>query len=137
MLQTEACLTCRCAGLVQVAPMAHKRGSHVCTVADQDLYVIGGWDAKDYLAGVEIFDVRSGGWRTAAPMAAPRAYGAAATVDGSVFTLGGMQSQVPAAFPKDCMVRFLFFCFSSPLASPFSFLSSVLLPFCILYSLQL
>lgn len=107
----------------QVAPMAHKRGSHVCTVVDHDLFVIGGWDAKDYLAGVEIFDVRSGTWRGAAAMAAPRAYGAAATVDGSVFTLGGMQSQVHGTTGAMVWSSILFF--SSSLSS--SFLSSYFL----------
>lgn len=76
--------------------MVNKRGSHVCTVVEQQLFAIGGWDAKDYLAGVEVYDARANAWRAASPMAAPRAYGAAATVDGAVFTLGGMQSQVPA-----------------------------------------
>ncbi len=77
-----------------MAPMAHKRGSHVCTVVGHELFAIGGWDAKDYLSGVEIYDARANAWRSAKPMGSPRAYGAAATVDGSVFTLGGMQSQV-------------------------------------------
>lgn len=32
--------------------MAHKRGSHVCTVGDGQLYVMGGWDAHDYMDAV-------------------------------------------------------------------------------------
>lgn len=40
---------------------------------------------------VEIYDVRTDSWRYVASMEASRAYGAAVTVDGNVFALGGMR----------------------------------------------
>ena len=49
---------------------------------------------------VEIYDPRANAWRSAAAMAAPRAYGAAAGVDGAVYALGGMRSQVRACSPS-------------------------------------
>lgn len=45
---------------------------------------------------VEIYDPRANAWRKARAMAAPRAYGAAAAVDGRVYALGGMRSHVRA-----------------------------------------
>lgn len=74
--------------------MVQKRGSHVCTVVNDDIYAIGGWDAQDYLAIVEVYDVRQNAWREVAPMCTTRAYGAAATVNGAVYTLGGMLNHV-------------------------------------------
>ena len=40
---------------------------------------------------VEIYDVRKDVWRYVANMEASRAYGAAVTVDGNVYALGGMR----------------------------------------------
>lgn len=40
---------------------------------------------------VEIYDVRTDSWRYVANMEASRAYGAAVTVDGQVYALGGMR----------------------------------------------
>jgi N-acetylneuraminic acid mutarotase len=79
---------------MQVTNMVQKRGSHVCTVVKNDMYAIGGWDAKDYLAGVEVYDVRKNAWRLAKPMTTTRAYGACASVDGSIYCLGGMLNHV-------------------------------------------
>ena len=45
-------------------------------------------------ASVEVYDVRTDSWRDVAPMEESRAYGAAVTVDGNVYAVGGMQSEV-------------------------------------------
>ena len=37
---------------LQVAPMRKKRGSHVCCVANGELFAIGGWDATTYMDAV-------------------------------------------------------------------------------------
>ena len=39
---------------VQVAPMHKKRGSHVCTVANGEVYALGGWDASNYMHAVRL-----------------------------------------------------------------------------------
>ena len=41
----------------------------------------------------EIYDVRTDSWRYVASMGDSRAYGAAVTVDGNVYALGGMRDQ--------------------------------------------
>ena len=43
---------------------------------------------------MEVYDARKDAWRMIAPMEESRAYGAAVTVDGRVYALGGMQSDV-------------------------------------------
>lgn len=55
---------------------------------------------------VEIYDPRANAWREARPMAAPRAYAAAATVDGSVNALGGIQSPNVRSLDLLCMLYF-------------------------------
>ena len=48
------------------------------------------------LRSVEIFDARTGCWRMVGAMAARRAYGAAAVVEGVVYVMGGLQGTVRA-----------------------------------------
>ena len=48
------------------------------------------------LRSVEVFDARTGSWRMVGAMAARRAYGAAAVVEGVVYVMGGLQGTVRA-----------------------------------------
>lgn len=43
---------------------------------------------------VEVYEPRADAWRPARPMAAPRAYGAVASVDGTVYAMGGIMTGV-------------------------------------------
>ena len=80
--------------------MPHKRGSHVSAVVGDSLYVMGGWDSKQYLDHLEVFDTRAGRWRSAPHMATPRAYGSAAVLNDHIYIIGGLSGSVSAQNPK-------------------------------------
>ena len=69
---------CQCTVLIDPALMARSMSQTAAFLAMQD--------------SVEIYDVRTDSWRYVANMEASRAYGAAVTVDGNVYALGGMRN---------------------------------------------
>lgn len=46
------------------------------------------------VSSVEIYDPRLNAWRMGDPMSSPRGYAAAVNLDGSVYLIGGLQSNV-------------------------------------------
>ena len=74
--------------------MPNKRGSHMSAVLGEDLYVMGSWDSENYLDYVEVYDTRAGRWRSAPPMATPRAYGSSAVMDDKIYMIGGLSDAV-------------------------------------------
>jgi hypothetical protein len=77
------------------APMASKRGS-LAVAASADgatLIAAGGFRGDAFLNTVEVYEARKDAWRPGAALAAPRAYGAAASADGAVCVLGGLNGR--------------------------------------------
>ena len=61
-------------------------------VDDCRFAAIGGWDSSDQAsAATEIYDLRTGAWRTMSPKPSPVANTAAATIGGKLYVPGGMQ----------------------------------------------
>ena len=79
-----------CVGMLQLPEMTTKRGSSAAATLGEDLVVVGGFDGSTFHDSVEAYDTRAGKWRMLAPMAEPRAYAAAACVDGKLYAMGGM-----------------------------------------------
>jgi hypothetical protein len=55
---------------------------------------MGGYNGDKMVSSVEIFDPRLNAWRMGDPMSSPRGYAAAVTLDGSVYLIGGLKSNV-------------------------------------------
>lgn len=55
---------------------------------------MGGYSGEKMVSSVEIFDPRLNAWRMGDPMSAPRGYGAAVTLEGSMYLIGGLKSNV-------------------------------------------
>ena len=85
--------------------MPNKRGSHMSAVLGNNVYVMGGWDSENYLDHVEVYDTRAGRWRSAPPMATPRAYGSSAVMDDKIYMIGGLSDAVsrPPLMQRACL----------------------------------
>jgi len=57
-------------------------------------YAIGGYNGDKIVSSVEIYDPRLNAWRKGDPMSSPRGYAAAVNLDGSIYLIGGLQSNV-------------------------------------------
>jgi N-acetylneuraminic acid mutarotase len=55
---------------------------------------MGGYNGDKMVSSVEIFDPRLNAWRMGDPMSSPRGYAATVTLDGSVYLIGGLKSNV-------------------------------------------
>ena len=91
-------------GCLQLPEMSTKRGSSAAATMGYDLVAVGGFDGSSFHDSVEAYDTRAGKWRMLAPMSAPRAYAAAANVDGKLYAMGGMIGVVrpPLSLPPPC-----------------------------------
>ena len=86
-----------------VGSMNGQRGGHACTVVgSHTLYALGGY-FKAAVHSCEVYDSRTNTWRSIAPLADSRAYGAAGSagsMDGSeVFVIGGLRSDMQTHAP--------------------------------------
>lgn len=53
-------------------------------------YALGGYDGKEMVSSLEIFDPRAGAWMTGEPMNQQRGYAAAAVLKDSMYIIGGL-----------------------------------------------
>jgi hypothetical protein len=79
---------------MQVASMSTARGSHLCEVVNNQIYVMGGIgnpvdDASAYLSTTEVYEPRANAWREGPDMGLPRANGNSGVLDGTLYVMCG------------------------------------------------
>ena len=70
-----------------------RRGGHSVVTVGHELWAMGGWDNSAFQDAVDIYDSKADKWRPGKRMKTPRAYFAAAHLDGLVYALSGMQER--------------------------------------------
>lgn len=71
------------------------RSRYACATVEGKLYVLGGWDGKNYNSDVFAFDPTSNTWTTLSPLPTPRRNASAAVVDGTIYVVGGEDRSGP------------------------------------------
>jgi hypothetical protein len=76
--------------------MHTRRRGHGCEIIGYDMFIIGGYGGTPYgrheaLSTTEVYDARAG-WRRGPDLRRPRAFGYSGAVDGTIYTVCGMQS---------------------------------------------
>lgn len=77
---------------LQMPALQEGRGGHQLLACGSEIWALGGWDGRSFLSSVEVLDIRAGSWRPITPMQSGRAYFGAQSLDGIVYTIGGMGS---------------------------------------------
>ena len=70
-------------------PMRDRRSFPSAVVADDEMYVLGGYDGNDTLRSVECFNFNTLEWSQAPPMGTPRSNAGACVFNNKIYLVGG------------------------------------------------
>ena len=77
----------------QVASMNIARRSHGCALADQKVWIAGGWNGEKRLSSVEYFSLSTQTWHRGPSLPIATTYAVLTALQGDLFFLGGKESK--------------------------------------------